>query len=137
MLFRSAVAHPPSAVLRELLGMLLEQVAMLERQIQHVSRLISDAMRDCQDAVARLAEIPGIGMVAAQQILAETGPQAAAFPSAAQLVSWMGACPGREESAEVNHSGRCPKGNRYLRRSLCQAAQARQIGRASCRERVS
>jgi len=121
---QDAVAHPPSAVLRELLGMLLEQVAMLERQIQHVSRLISDAMRDCQDAVARLAEIPGIGMVAAQQILAETGPQAAAFPSAAQLVSWMGACPGREESAEVNHSGRCPKGNRYLRRSLCQAAQA-------------
>jgi len=63
-------------------------------------------------------------LLAAQQILAETGPQATAFPSAAQFASWIGACPGREESAGVNHSGRCPKGNRYLRRILCQAAQA-------------
>lgn len=121
---QDALAHPPSAVLRKLLGMLLAQVALLEQQTEQLSALISQTMRDCQDAVARLAEIPGIRLAAAQQILAETGPQAAAFPSAAQLASWMGACPGREESAEVNHSGRCPKGNRYLRRTLCQAAQA-------------
>ena len=51
-------------------------------------------------------------------------PGAATFPTPEQFSSWVGACPGREESAGENRSGRCPKGNRYLRRVLCQAAQA-------------
>jgi hypothetical protein len=71
-----------------------------------------------------LVQIPGIRVLAAQQIVAEAGPQANAFPSAAQFSSWIGVCPGREESAEENHSSRCAKGNTYLRRVLCQAAQA-------------
>ena len=36
----------------------------------------------------------------------------------------MGACPGDEESAGVNYSHRCPKGNRQMRRVLNQAANA-------------
>jgi transposase len=69
-------------------------------------------------------EIPGIGATAAQEILAEIGPQASAFPSAPQLASWVGVCPGSQESAGQNYSGRSAKGNRFLRRVLCQAAQA-------------
>ena len=72
----------------------------------------------------RLAAVPGLGADSAQQILAEIGPQAQAFPSSEQLCSWVGVCPGRNESAEHNRSGRCAKGNRYLRRILCQGAQA-------------
>ncbi len=121
---QDALVGPVSPVLGKLLRMLLEQVEFLDRQMEELTQLTAETMRGWQDAVARLAEIPGIRTLAAQQILAETGPQAAAFPSAGQFVSWMGACPGREESAGVNRSGRCPKGNRYLRRSLCQAAQA-------------
>ena len=81
-------------------------------------------MQQYQDAVTRLIEIPGIGAEAAQEIIAEIGPEAAAFPSAAQLASWIGVCPGSNESAGENHSGRSAKGNRFLRRVLCQAAQA-------------
>jgi len=33
------------------------------------------------------------------------------------LSSWVGACPGREESAQVSVSNRRPKGNRAMRRS--------------------
>lgn len=72
----------------------------------------------------RLIAIPGIGADAAQQILAEIGPCAAAFPSAPQLASWVGICPGSNESAGHNSSSRCAKGNPFLRRLLCQAAQA-------------
>jgi hypothetical protein len=36
----------------------------------------------------------------------------------------VGACPGEEESAGVNHSHRSPKGNRPMRRLLNQAANA-------------
>jgi transposase len=60
----------------------------------------------------------------AQQILAEGGPTAAPIPSAGPLASWVGACPGEHESAEMNYSPRSPQGNRQRRRLLNQAANA-------------
>ena len=77
-----------------------------------------------QDVVQRLAEVPGLGVDSAQQIIAEVGATAATFPSPKQLSSWVGACPGDDESAEVNYSHRSPKGNRQMRRVLNQAANA-------------
>jgi len=60
----------------------------------------------------------------AQQIIAEVGSTAATFPSEKCLSSWVGACPGDEESAGVNYSHRSPKGNRHMRRVLNQTANA-------------
>jgi hypothetical protein len=76
-----------------------------------------------QDAVQQLAEVPGLGVDSAPQIIAEVGPTAATFPSAKCLSSWVGACPGDDESAGVNYSHRSPKGNRHMR-LLNQAANA-------------
>jgi transposase len=75
-------------------------------------------------AVQSLAEVAGLGVDSAQQIIAEVGATAATFPSSKHLASWMGACPGSEESAGTNYSHRCPKGNRQMRRVLNQAANA-------------
>ena len=47
-----------------------------------------------------------------------------AFPSGDQFASWVGVCPGSQESAGINYSHRSAKGNRYLRRLLCQIAWA-------------
>ena len=52
------------------------------------------------------------------------GPTAAAFRSEKALSSWVGVCPGNEESAGESHSTRSPKGNRHMRRLLDQAAQS-------------
>src|SRR5262249_20461221 len=52
------------------------------------------------------------------------GPTAATFRSEKSLSSWVGACPGDEESAGVNCSHRSPKGNRHMRRLLNQSANA-------------
>ena len=41
-----------------------------------------------------------------------------------RLLTWLRTCPGKEESAEQNHSSRSAKGNKYLRRVLNQAAHA-------------
>jgi Transposase IS116/IS110/IS902 family len=60
----------------------------------------------------------------AQQIIAEVGAQAATFASQKHLSSWVGACPGDEESAGVSTSHRSPKGNRQMRRILNQCANA-------------
>src|SRR5258706_456164 len=57
-------------------------------------------------------------------VSAKLGPAAATFPSEKCLSSWVGACPGDEESAGVNYSHRSPKGNRHMRRLLNQAANA-------------
>src|SRR5262249_30760517 len=55
---------------------------------------------------------------------AEVGATAATFPSPGHLASWVGACPGDDESAGVSHSHRSPKGNRQMRRVLNQSANA-------------
>jgi transposase len=57
-------------------------------------------------------------------IMAEVGVTAPSFPSPRHLASWVGACPGDDESAGVSHSHRSPKGNRQMRRLLNQAANA-------------
>jgi transposase len=76
--------------------------------------------------VQRLAEVPGLGVDSAQQIIASrrSAPPPPRFPQPKHLASGMSACPGNEESAGVNDSHRCPKGNRQMRRVLNQAANA-------------
>lgn len=113
-----------SDIHRRILKQHLAMLSLVEEQMTELAQLTAQTMREYGDAITRLAQIPGIRTLAAQQILAETGPQAKAFPSAAQFSSWIGVCPGREESAEQNHSSRCAKGNVFLRRVLSQAAQA-------------
>ena len=87
-------------VYRRLLKMVLEQLQFLDQQIGQLDQEIARAMllNQHQDAVTRLAEVPGLGVDSAQQIIAEVGPTAATFPSAKCLSSWVGACPGDDES---------------------------------------
>ena len=109
---------------REMLALQLQRLQLIDQQIAQLNGLIAQAMKPHQDAVIRLAEVPGLGVDSAQQIIAEVGVQASTFPSAAELTSWVGTCPGKDETAEQNHSSRSAKGNKYLRRVLNQAAHA-------------
>lgn len=113
--------HP---VYRRLLQMALDELRLIDEQIHHLDQELADLLTPHQDAVQRLAAVPGLGVDSAQQIISEVGPTAATFPSAKRLASWMGACPGHDESAGVNHSRRSPHGNRHMRRLLNQAANA-------------
>jgi transposase len=113
--------HP---VYRRLVGMALADLQLLARQIDQVDQELAHLLAAYQDPVQRLAEVPGFGVDAAQQIIAEVGATAATFPSADQLASWVGACPGDDQSAGVSHSHRSPKGNRHMRWLLNQAANA-------------
>jgi transposase len=111
-------------VYRRLLQLALEELRLIEDHLGQLDQQMADLLAKHHDAVQRLAEVPGLGADSAQQIIAEVGATAATFPSPKHLASWMGACPGNEESAGVNYSHRCPKGNRQMRRVLNQAANA-------------
>jgi transposase len=111
-------------VYRRLVRLELDDLQLIEQQIGKLDQEIASLLLEHQDAVQRLAEVPGLGVDSAQQIIAEVGAQAATFASAKNLVSWVGPCPGDEESAGVNRSKGSPKGNRQMRRILNQAANA-------------
>jgi len=111
-------------VYRRLIKMALAELQFLEQQIAQLEQEIAHLLRPHEDAVKRLAEVPGLGVDSAQQIIAEVGPTVATFPSDKQLCSWVAVCPGDNESGGVNYSHRSPKGNRHMRRILNQAANA-------------
>jgi transposase len=102
----------------------LQDLQIIEQQIDQLDQEIASLLHDHQDAVTRLAEVPGLGIDSAHQIIAEVGATPETFESAKKLASWVGACPGEEESAGVNRSARSPKGNRHMRRVLSQCANA-------------
>jgi len=102
----------------------IADLQFLEQQMDQLDQELASLLHPHQDAVQRLAEMPGLGVDSAQQIIAEVGPTAETFPSEKCLSSWVGACPGDDESAGVNYSHRSPKGNRHMRRVLNQTANA-------------
>lgn len=83
--------HP---VYRQLVKMALEEFQRLDTQIRQLEQEMATLLTPYQDQVQRLAEVPGLGVDSAQQIIAEVGATAATFPSAGHLASWVGACPG-------------------------------------------
>ena len=113
-----------NGVFRRLLKLALEELALVEAHIEKLEKEAMDLMQEHQDAIQRVAEVPGFGLDSAMQMIAEVGPKAAAFQVAKALSSWVGVCPGSDESAGETHSTRSPKGNRHMRRLLNQAAQS-------------
>ena len=111
-------------VYRRLLKMALEELKLMEEQIEQLDGEASELLQQHKDAVQRVAEVPGWGVDSAIQAIAEVGPKAAPFESDKKMSSWVGACPGEEESAGESQSTRSPKGNRTMRRLLNQAAHA-------------
>ena len=132
----------------ELARLLLDQIASLDATIAYLSGRIADltaAMPEAWgvdpdgttgpgagtspdapvlNAVARLAEIPGISPDMARAVIAETGLDMTRFPTAGHLVSWTGLCPTARQSGTRTRAGKKHKGDTWLRGSLGQAANA-------------
>jgi transposase len=119
-----ALTGSPEPIHLKVLQLFLKRLFLLDQQIQDLDKLIAGQLKQHEEAVIRVAQMPGFGVDSAQQIIAEAGVAAETFASAGNFSSWVGTCPGSEESAEQNQSSRSPKGNRFVRRILTQAAQA-------------
>jgi len=93
-----------------MLALQLQRLQLIDQQMERLNHMIAAAMKPHQDAVIRLAEVPGLGVDSAQQIIAEVGAQATTFSSAAELTSWVGTCPGLNQAA---HAAVCKKGSYF------------------------
>jgi transposase len=117
---------------RFMLRTALEQVEYLERQIVEFDERIEAAMSPLErEAADRLDAIPGFDRRAAQNTLAEIGTDMSRFPTAGHLASWAGICPGNNQSAGKRRSGHMTEGNKWLKRTLNQAAWAGSRTKAS------
>ena len=114
-------------VIHELMAHLEE----LDARILRFRQMLLGHLSPYQTILQNLQTLPGIDEFCAAMILVEIGDDMEAFGSPAKLASWAGVCPGQNESAGKRKSARARKGNPYLRRILCEAANA------ACRTRCS
>lgn len=109
---------------RLLLARMLGQMSELERQLADLTSDIELRVACHEELIGRIATIPGLDRISAWTVLAEIGTDMTVFGDAAHLASWAALCPGNRESGGKRISGKTRKGNRYVRRVLCQSAWA-------------
>src|SRR5215218_8631993 len=108
-----------------LLAKMLARVDALDADLADLDAKLAELIAPFTGAVDRLDEIPGIGQLAAQLLIAEIGADMTRFPTAGHLVSWAKFAPGVKESAgKRKGSGSTGRGNPYLARVLGEAAVA-------------
>jgi transposase len=109
---------------RFLLRLLWKELLQQEELIAELERKIEEQTRPFADEIERLDAVPGVDRRVVEVALAEVGADMRPFPTHQHMASWAGACPGNEESAGKRRRGRITPGNRWLKRSLVQAAWA-------------
>ena len=111
-----------SPLQKKLLRSILDHIDDMTRRIEDIDKIIKECMKEYEDAIKALEEIPGVGEVGAQTIISEIGVDMSRFPTASHLCSWAGVAPGNNESAGKRRSGRTTKGNITLKTTLIQCA---------------
>jgi len=84
---------------RLVLAQHLRLLDQFEEQAQELDAAIEAAAAPYSKIIARLRTIPGVNRVIAMVILAEVGPDVAAFDSCDKFAAWSGTCPGNARSA--------------------------------------
>lgn len=109
---------------RFVLDELMRHIEELDARIARFDARLLEGLADEQKVLALLQTLPGVDLIGAAMLLVEIGTDMDAFGNADRLASWVGVCPGNNESAGKRKSGRARKGNPYVRRLLCEFAHA-------------
>ena len=104
-----------------MVSQILAHVDYLDEVIASVSERV-DRDRTYVEDLTRLDTIPGVNRRTAEVLIAELGVDMNVFPSERHLASWVALCPGQNESAGKQKSGKTRQGNRWLRAALTEAA---------------
>jgi transposase len=110
---------------REFLTHVMNVIRLQTAQIEKTDALIKASLSaEQKTAVAALDAIPGIGIVSAEQIIAETGTDMSHFRNQHAFSNWSGTAPGNNESAGKRKSGKSTHGNKTLKSTLTQCAKS-------------
>jgi len=109
---------------RFLLAQHLKTIEQLEQSVIEFDVRIEDALAPVRDIANRLNEVPGLGRIAIETIIAEIGTDMTPFPTAGHLVAWAGLVPRLDESAGKRRSTRIKNGAPWLKPALVQASWA-------------
>jgi len=109
---------------RFVLDELMRHIEEIEARIARFDTRLLSELESERNTLALLQTIPGVDLIGAAMLLVEIGTDMEAFGSADRLASWVGVCPGNNESAGKRKSGHVRKGNLYVRRLLCEFAHA-------------
>jgi transposase len=108
-----------------ILKMMLDSIDGLTARIAELDAKIAVMCKPYERQIAQLDAVPGYGVTASQDLIAEIGIDMTVFPSAGHLCSWLRTAPGVRESAGKrkgkNATGR---GNPYAGGTLGETAAA-------------
>jgi len=115
-----------------LLAAMLARIDQVTAAIDELTAAIERLLAPCEEQLQQAESMPGWGRRAAQDAIAETGPDMGRFPTGAHLASWAGRAPLDHQSGARKGRARSKKGNRYLGAVLGETAAA--AGRTQTRE---
>ena len=107
-----------------ILKSMISHVENLTTAIETLDAEVDKRLANESDIIEQLDEITGVGKRSAEIIISEIGTDMSRFPSAQNLASWAGMCPGNDQSAGKRKSGKTRKGNKILRTTLVQSGRA-------------
>ena len=102
----------------------LEHIQEIEARIKRFDEQLFHGLTPYNWALDILRTVPGLDMIGTAMLLVEIGVDMEVFGDASCLASWAGLCPGNNESAGKRKNGRSRKGNRHVRRQMCETANA-------------
>ena len=103
---------------------IMQHIEYIEQRVARMDGYLLSGLAAWQPQLNLLQTIPGIDQIGAAMLLVEISADMNTFGSAERLASWVGICPGNNESAGKRKTGRIRKGNAWVRRLLCEFAQA-------------
>jgi transposase len=134
-LFEALQPEELSDAHRFVLSELMAHIEELEARMGRFEQRLLGGLSAWEPQLVLLQTLPGVDRIGAAMLLVEIGTDMASFGSAEKLASWVGICPGNNESAGKRKSGKTRKGNAWVRRLLCEFAQAASRSRCGLKEK--
>jgi len=119
------------------LAEIMAHIEELEARMGRFEQALLQGLSAWQPQLTLLQTIPGIDQMGAAMLLVEISADMDSFGSAEKLASWVGICPGNNESAGKRKSGKTRKGNAWVRRLLCEFAQAASRSRCALKDKFA
>jgi transposase len=100
--------------LAALLARILARIDQLNVSIDELTGVIETLLEPYEEQLQQAESMPGWGRRAAQDTVAETGPDMTRFRTGGHLASWAGRIPLDHQSGSRKGRAKSKKGNRYL-----------------------